>query len=45
MFLGAWSKLGLVNGLVKDRDMMEAEKLPDVDGSEAVLDSGWDDVV
>jgi len=39
--LGAWSKLGLV----KDRDMMEAAKLPDVNGSKAVLDSGWDDIV
>ncbi len=41
MCLGAWSKLGLV----KDRDVMEAAKLPDVNGSEAVLDSGWDDVL
>jgi hypothetical protein len=41
MCLRAWSKLGLV----KDRDVMEAAKLPDVNGSEAILDSGWDDIV
>ena len=40
MCLRAWSKIGLV----KDSDMMEAAKLPDVNGSEADLDSGWDDV-
>jgi hypothetical protein len=40
MCLGTWSGMGLV----KDMDVMEAAKLPDVDGSEAELDSDWDDV-
>lgn len=41
MCLGAWSKMGLV----KDKDVMEAARLPDVKGSEAELDSGWDDIL
>ena len=38
--LGAWSKLGLV----KDKDLMEAGRLPDIDGDEAELDSDWDNI-
>ena len=41
MCLGAWSRMGLV----KDKDVMEAARLPDVKGSEAELDSGWDNVL
>jgi hypothetical protein len=41
MCLGAWSKMGLV----KNKDVMEAVRLPDVKGSEAELDNGWDDVL
>ena len=41
MCLRAWSKIGLV----KDSDTTEAAKLPDVNGSESDLDSGWNDVV
>jgi hypothetical protein len=40
MCLDAWSRMGLV----KDKDVMEAARLPDVNGSEAELGSGWDDV-
>ena len=40
MCLGAWSKMGLV----KDKDLIEAGKLPDVDGDESELDSDWDDI-
>ena len=40
MCLGAWSRMGLV----KDKDLLEAAKLPDVEGSEDELDSDWDDV-
>jgi hypothetical protein len=36
MHLSAWSRMGLV----KDRDVMEAARLPDVKGSEAELDIG-----
>jgi hypothetical protein len=36
--LGAWSKMGFV----KDNDVMEVAKLPDVDGSEAELETDWD---
>jgi hypothetical protein len=32
-------------GLVKDMDIMEVVKLPDVKGSEAELDSDWDCVL
>jgi len=32
-------------GLVKDKDVMEAARLPDVNGSEAELDSSWDDIL
>lgn len=38
MCLGAWSKMGLV----KDEDIMEAARLPEVKGSEPELDSNWD---
>ena len=41
MCLSAWSRMGLV----KDKDVMEAARLPDVKGSKAELDSGWDDVL
>jgi hypothetical protein len=41
MCLGAWSKIGLV----KDSDVMEVARLPDVNGTEADLGSGWDDVL
>ena len=40
MCLGTWSKMGLV----KDKDLIEAGKLPDVDGDESELDSDWDDI-
>jgi hypothetical protein len=32
-------------GLVKDKDVMEAARLPDVNGSEDELGSDWDDVL
>ena len=38
--LGAWSKLGLV----KDKDLMEAGRLPNIDSDEAELDSDWDNI-
>jgi len=38
--LGAWSRMGFI----KDKDVMDAARLPDVEGCEAELDSGWDDV-
>ena len=38
--LGTWSKLGLV----KDKDLMEAGRLPDIDSDEAELDSDWDNI-
>ena len=38
--LGAWSKWGLV----KDKDVMRAAKLPEVEGCEAELDLDWDHV-
>ena len=41
MCLRAWSKIGLV----KDSDVMVATKLSDVNGSEADLDSEWDNVL
>jgi hypothetical protein len=40
MCLGAWSKMGFV----KDKDVMEVARLPDVKGSEAELDSDWDNI-
>lgn len=36
--LGAWSKMGFV----KDDDVMEVARLPDVKGSEDKLDGNWD---
>jgi hypothetical protein len=41
MCVGAWSRINLV----KDKDVMEAARLPDVDGSEMALDSDWDEIV
>ena len=41
MCLGTWSRMHLV----KDKDVMEAARLPDVDGSEAELESDWDDII
>ena len=41
MCLGAWSKMGFV----KDKDIMEAAKLPDVKGCEDELDSNWDSTI
>jgi hypothetical protein len=38
MCLNAWSPMGLV----KDKDVMEAARLPDVNGNEAELDSDSD---
>ena len=38
--LGAWSRMGLV----KDKDVMEAVRLPDINGVEAELDDNWDNV-
>jgi len=32
-------------GLVKDANVMEVVRLPDVDGSEPKLGSGWDDIL
>src|ERR1700694_5571376 len=39
--LGAWSRMGLV----KDKDIMQVAKLPDVKGCEPELDSDWDRVL
>ncbi len=39
--LGAWSRIGLV----KDNDLMEAARQPEVNGCEAELDEGWDKVM
>src|SRR5712672_2897994 len=41
MCLGAWSRAGLV----KDSNVMEAVRLPDVSGSEAELNSEQDDIL
>lgn len=41
MCLGNWSRMGLV----MDKDVMEATKLPDVSGREEELASDWDEVV
>ena len=41
MCLSAWSRMGLV----KDKDVMQAVRLPNVDGNEADLDSDWDDIL
>jgi hypothetical protein len=41
MCLGAWSRMYLV----KDKDVMEAARLPDVEGNESELDNGWDDIL
>jgi hypothetical protein len=32
-------------GLVRDKDVMEAVRLPDVNGSEGELDSYWDNIL
>ena len=39
--LGAWSRIGLV----KDDDVMEAARLPEVKGTEAELDEYWDKIL
>ena len=39
--LGAWSRLGLV----KDKDILQAAKLPEIDGCEAELEEDWDCVL
>ena len=39
--LGAWSRIGLV----KDDDVMEAARLPEVKGTEAELDEYWDNIL
>ena len=39
--LGAWSK----QSLVKVVDVMEALKLPNVNGSEGGLNNDWDDIL
>jgi hypothetical protein len=39
--LGAWAKLDLV----KDKDVMQAARLPEVVGCEDELDSKWDCVL
>jgi hypothetical protein len=31
--------------LVKDKDFLEAVRLPDVNGREAELESGWDNII
>ena len=41
MCLGAWSRIGLV----KDEDVMEAARLPEVDGVEVELDRDWDKIM
>ena len=39
--LRAWSRMGLV----KDSNVMEAVRLPEVNGTEAKLDSEWDNIL
>lgn len=41
MCLGDWSR----RGLVKNKDIMAAARLPDVSGSEDDLNSDWDDIL
>ena len=41
MCLGAWSRISLV----KDDDVMEVVRLPEVNGSEAELDRDWDKIL
>ena len=41
MCLGAWSRMGMV----KDKDVMEAAKLPEVKEIEDELEHGWDDIL
>ena len=41
MCLSAWSRMGMV----KDNDVMEAAKLPEVKGIEDELEHGWDDIL
>ena len=41
MCLGAWSKMGFV----KDKDITEAARLPDIKGSEDELNCGWDNIL
>ncbi len=36
--LGAWSRMGLV----KDKDILQAARLPEIDGCEAELADDWD---
>jgi hypothetical protein len=40
MCLGTWSRMGLV----KDKDIMEAARLPDINESEAKLDIRWNNI-
>ncbi len=39
--LGAWSRMGFV----KDKDVMLAARLPEVEGCEVELDSHWDRIL
>jgi len=39
--LGAWSRMGLV----KDKDILQAARLPEIDGCEAELEDDWDCVL
>ena len=41
MCLSAWSRIGLV----KDDDVMEAARLPEVNGVEVELDRDWDKIM
>ena len=41
MCLSAWSRIGLV----KDEDVMEAARLPEVNGVEVELDRDWDKIM
>ena len=41
MCLGAWSRIGLA----KDDDVMEAVRLPEVNGVEVELDRDWDKIM
>ncbi len=36
--LGAWSRMGLV----KDKDILQAVRLPEIEGCEAELENNWD---
>ena len=41
MCLGTWSKMGFM----KDKDITEATRLPDIKGSEDELNCDWDNIL